>query len=291
MSGEAKELSWEANGLHIAGLAWGDPDAPPMLALHGWLDNAASFARLAPLLDDYYIVALDLTGHGLSDKRSADATYQIWDDLPQIASVLDQLGWDSFHLMGHSRGAVIASLLAAAMPERVRRLVMLDAVGPYPQGEADAAGQLRKFIDDRERLLQRVPRVYDTLEEAIAVRQDQDKMPREAAEIISRRNLRAAPDGYGYSWTTDARLRGASAVKFTRPQVDSLWQALTMPSLLLLADPGQGIPGMERWAKAAAEGIPGLLTEVIEGGHHFHMEASAPLIAGCIRKFLQESGS
>ena len=111
MNEQATELSWEANGLHIAGLAWGDPAAKPMLALHGWLDNAASFACLAPLLGEYYIVAVDLTGHGLSDKRSKDATYQIWDDLPQIASVLDQLGWERFDLVGHSRGAVIASLL------------------------------------------------------------------------------------------------------------------------------------------------------------------------------------
>ena len=49
----------------------------PILALHGWLDNALSFASLAPLLTDYHMIALDLSGQGLSDHRSPDATYHI----------------------------------------------------------------------------------------------------------------------------------------------------------------------------------------------------------------------
>jgi len=114
-----RELMWEVNGLKISGLAWGDPQARPLLMLHGCLDNAASFSVLAPLLSDYYVVALDLTGHGHSGHRSADATYHIWDDLPEIIGVIEQLGWDTFDLLGHSRGAIISILLASALPERM----------------------------------------------------------------------------------------------------------------------------------------------------------------------------
>ena len=107
----AEPMEWEVDGLTIAGLAWGRPDAQPVLALHGWLDNAASFSALAPLLEDYYVVALDLTGHGQSSRRSADASYQIWDDLPQLAAVIESLGWQQFAVLGHSRGAIIGGLL------------------------------------------------------------------------------------------------------------------------------------------------------------------------------------
>ena len=100
----ARQGSWEVNGLRIKGLCWGDERSPPVLALHGWLDNAASFAVLAPRLANFHIVALDLTGHGKSSRRSADASYQIWDDLPEILGVVKQLGWNNFELMGHSRG-------------------------------------------------------------------------------------------------------------------------------------------------------------------------------------------
>ena len=69
----AVPLEWHVNGLKLAGLSWGDPSNRPLLALHGWLDNAASFSQLAPLLTDFYVVAVDLTGHGQSACRSADA--------------------------------------------------------------------------------------------------------------------------------------------------------------------------------------------------------------------------
>ena len=62
----AVPLEWRVNGLKLAGLSWGDPSGRPLLALHGWLDNAASFSQLAPLLTDFYVVAVDLTGHGQS---------------------------------------------------------------------------------------------------------------------------------------------------------------------------------------------------------------------------------
>ena len=53
MAVSGAECHWEVHGLRLAGLAWGDPASPPVLCLHGWLDNAASFDALASLLPDY----------------------------------------------------------------------------------------------------------------------------------------------------------------------------------------------------------------------------------------------
>ena len=145
-------MAWHAHGLRYAGLAWGDPAMPPLLALHGWLDNAASFSLLAPLLKSHYLVALDLSGHGLTDHRSADASYQIWDDLPEIDIVTRALGWERFGVLGHSRGAVIATLLASAMPERVERLVLLDGLSPEPVSASQFPQQLRRALEDKPRL-------------------------------------------------------------------------------------------------------------------------------------------
>jgi pimeloyl-ACP methyl ester carboxylesterase len=141
-------VQWAVNGLQLAGLSWGSPGEKPLLALHGWLDNAASFAALAPLLRGYHVVALDLTGHGQSDWRSADASYQIWDDLPEILGVVDQLGWKRFDLLGHSRGAIISMLLAASggrFPGPV-------AQGAGRQTANDGAQQSRLPIDRRCRV-------------------------------------------------------------------------------------------------------------------------------------------
>ena len=81
---EGRTFSVTADGLTYAGVEWGDPDGYPILALHGWLDNALSFSVIAPFLNKYRLIALDLSGQGLSDHRSLDATYHIWDDVPQL---------------------------------------------------------------------------------------------------------------------------------------------------------------------------------------------------------------
>ena len=83
-----RAFSVTADGLSYAGLEWGDPNGYPIVALHGWLDNALSFSVMAPFLSKYRLIALDLSGQGLSDHRSSDATYHIWDDVPQLLSLI-----------------------------------------------------------------------------------------------------------------------------------------------------------------------------------------------------------
>ena len=96
----------------------GDPDGHAILALHGWLDNALSFSVIAPFLSDYRLIALDLSA-GLSDHRSPDATYHIWDDVPQLLSVVATLELDQQPFWA-TAAAHDAVLLATALEDRVR---------------------------------------------------------------------------------------------------------------------------------------------------------------------------
>jgi pimeloyl-ACP methyl ester carboxylesterase len=276
------ETQWDVHGLRLAGLSWGSPEARPLLCLHGWLDNAASFAVLAPLLQGSHVVAPDLTGHGKSARRSADATYQIWDDLPEVLGVVEALGWQRFDLIGHSRGAVIASLFAATFPERVSHLVLLDAVGPEPVPESEFPVQMRRFLQDKGRLLEKDNRVFASVEEAVASRSESG-MPASAARMLAERNLR--PCEGGVTWTTDPRLRGASAVKLTEGQVQAVLQGLDMPTLLLLAEGGLGGRHPEL-AATAERSIRQLEIERVAGGHHFHMETPLDSVAERIGGFL-----
>ena len=275
-------LEWRINWLKLAGLAWGQSDNPPLLALHGWLDNANSFAMLAPLLEQYYVVAVDLTGHGRSDCRSADASYNIWDDLPELLGVLDELGWTRFRLMGHSRGAIISCLLASVVPERIERLVLLDGVLPEPVEGDLFPTQLRTFIDQKQQWLRRHNRIYPSVEAAVASRKT-GALPEAAVQLLVERNLR--PCEGGYTWTTDLRLRGASAVKLSAGQMQAILQAISAPTLLLLAREGLG--KHRDVAGQASEYIRQLQVEHIAGGHHFHMEPGAAIVAQQISQFLQ----
>ena len=278
----AQAIEWQLDGLTIAGLAWGDPAGKPLLALHGWLDNAASFSELAPLLTDYYVVALDLTGHGHSSRRSPDASYQIWDDLPQITAVVQTLGWQEFALIGHSRGAIIGTLLSAARPDQVSHLVLLDAVAPGPVPQEHFATQLGRFLDERTQLMARAERVLESVEEAIAARQSRG-LSRAAAEILVPRSLVQTPGGF--RWTNDPRLNGASAVKLAAGHVSAALAAVIAPVLLLLADDGHGrYPEILATAK---EGFAQLTTQTVAGSHHFHLDGDVVSVARLIDNFLQ----
>lgn len=281
----ATELAWECDGLRLAGLSWGEPGATPVLALHGWLDNAASFARLGPLLaGQCHVVAPDLTGHGRSDRRSRDATYNIYDDLPQLHALVKQLGWERFALLGHSRGAIMSSLYAACFGDQVSHLVLLDGVAPQPLAEDAFVEQMRRFVTDRERLSVRQNRVFDTVEDAIRVREEQG-LDRRAAALLAGRNLK--PCEGGYTWTIDPRLRGASAAKMTQGQVDTMLAALPRRTLLLMAERGLAVTRPRRF-RALASHMPGVILEEMPGGHHFHLEDGVDTLARRILRFMDD---
>ena len=278
---QGRATRFEVNGLAIAGLSWGDPGHAPLLALHGWLDNAASFSCLAPLLQEYYVVALDLTGHGQSDWRSADASYQIWDDLPEVLGVVDALGWGSFNVLGHSRGAIIGAILASSFPDRVQKLVMLDALSPAPVPAEQFPQQLRKALLEKPALLGRANRVFSSVEAAIDSR-CRTGLSRAAAEMLVRRSIRGCQRGL--TWTTDPRLHGASAVKLTDGQIRAVLAGLKMPTMLMAAPANaHRMPDMVQQAR---ECIPSVLVEEVEGGHHFHMESAAADVAQRMLTFL-----
>ena len=281
---QPQEMHWTIDGLRIAGLAWGEPSAPPVLALHGWLDNANSFAVLAPLLEGHYVVAIDLTGHGQSDRRSADATYNVWDDLPQILGVIDALGWKQCDLVGHSRGGIIATLFAAAKPDRIKKLVLLDALIPEPVEESIAPDQLGRFLDDRLRLMARDDRVLPDLESAPMARVRRG-LYEDAARLLTSRAV--AHSEHGVRWTSDPRLYGASASKLTAGQVAAVLGAIKAPVLVLLAEHGHA--RHPELLEMAREHLQNFESATLPGCHHFHMLESAPDIAQRIEEFLDQN--
>ena len=140
MSLQVEEVRISLPHIELAAHLFGPPDGKPVIALHGWLDNAMSFSRLAPKLAGLRIVALDFAGHGHSAHRAEGASYLLWDYALDVLMVAEQLGWERFSLLGHSMGAIVSVLLAGALPERIERLALIDGLIPYT-GEADKAPQ------------------------------------------------------------------------------------------------------------------------------------------------------
>jgi pimeloyl-ACP methyl ester carboxylesterase len=275
-----KEIEFQVYGRKIAALSWGEEGQSPLLALHGWLDNAESFSPLAEQMDGFHLVALDLAGHGRSDHRNADGEYNIWSDLPDILAVVEQLGWQNFYLLGHSRGAIIASLFASAMSQQVRKLVLLDSFSPMGADPQDCPRQLASYMQDKQRLLDKQSRVFACPEDAIALRAGKGIGPA-AAERIVRRNLK--PCAGGWQWSTDARLQGASAFKLTPAHNAAIMSALDMPTLILLAEQGLARQVENRPVTRANTRV-----ETVPGGHHCHMEAATTVVAQRVQAFFAD---
>ncbi|MCQ4287507.1 alpha/beta hydrolase [Pseudomonas stutzeri] len=265
-----EEIRLSLPHIEVAAHLYGPEDGRPVIALHGWLDNAATFSRLAPLLNGVRIVALDLPGHGHSDHRPVGAAYNIWDYAHDVLQTAEQFGWQQFSLLGHSMGAIVSVLLAGAMPDRIERLALIDGVIPYT-GEADTAPQ--KLGESLQALLavdeKRKP-VYATFEQAVAARmKGVGAVSREAAERLAQRGLMPVPGGY--TWRTDARLMLPSPMRLTRAHALAFAQRVTCPASLILAE--QGLMTRPETLELC-ESLPFTLHR-LPGGHHLHLDDQA----------------
>ncbi len=266
----------------LAALQWGDPEAPPLLALHGWLDNAASFARLAPLLAARRrVIALDLPGHGHSTHLPRRAyRYHLVDQVDCALDAAAALGLDHFDLLGHSLGAGIASLAAAASA-CIDRLLLIEGLGPLADDGSQTLPRWRDAHTQR-RSPRRAPRVFASIEAAVAARVAAGDL--DAGELwpIVERNLRAV-DG-GHAWRSDARLRLTTPLRIEETQARRLLEGIRVPTLLLLADPAT--PYLPRdLMQARADCVPDVKVVHLPGPHHLHLR-HAGLVARTMLDFI-----
>ena len=283
----SSERVFLSKGRKIAARCWNDPSLPPLLALHGWQDNAATFDRLAPLLGDYHIVAMDFAGHGFSDWRAEGMRYHTLDHVDDVLAVVNQLGWTQFALMGHSMGAGIGTLLAGAMPERVSHFVMIDGLGPYTGTAEESPGILRTALLEWQEWAPRDERVFATREIAVTARQRGfTPLSTQAAEILCSRSLHEV-DG-GFIWTMDRRVRHHSSLRLTESQVLAFLGAIEAPVLLIRAEKSFPVDPVIIDARLAA--IQRVHTLTLPGGHHLHLDESPDAVAAAIREFLSAAG-
>lgn len=264
-----------ANG-RLAALSWGRSTVPTWVALHGWLDNAASFSRLAPLLVnalDIRIVAIDFRGHGHSAHAPAESDYALWDYTHDVLDTLESLAIEKTTLLAHSMGAAVACLVSAALPERVDKLILLDGLGALNTPAEETASQLRKGLVAYRRPLSCPPR-YPDVESAVAARVAGGVTPLDSitATPLVERNTQATADGH-VQMRTDSRLLKPSLVRFTPQQVLALLADIQAPVLLIEGE--QGILGERNWAEQARQAVPNLTRHVLAGGHHLHLEPQA----------------
>ncbi len=289
------ERTFNVNGLNFAAKEWGTPGATPVIALHGWLDNAASFDVMLPYMDNLHVIALDCAGHGKSSFRSADASYNIWQDIPEVMGIADQLGWDRFALLGHSRGAIISSLIAGTFADRITHVALIDGHMPSLADAQGSAEQLTKSLHEHKRYSQSSPSFFHSFERAVQARVNGFvPLQESAATLLAHRGVRE--EERGFYWHNDQRLKAASEVKLTREHLKDFHSAITAQVLLIQAEDSPFYSGAHSGSNSSAENnesfswIASLQLLTMPGSHHLHMEEQAQQLAEKLQVFLQPIG-
>lgn len=278
-----EEFSLQIAGGTVAGLRSGTAGARRVLALHGWLDNAASFVPLAAHLDGVDLVAPDLPGHGRSFHLGQGADYSFAGAVNTVLDIADALGWERFSLLGHSMGAGIASLVAAGCPDRIERLVAIEALGALPEPAGRTTVRLREAVAANRKLNDKQLRVFADPAPAVRARMAANALGEASARLLVERGLRRVEGGF--SWSSDPRLTLPTMVRMTPAQVDDLIAGITCPTRVIYADPPQPyLPEPDRSRRARL--LPQGELVVLPGGHHLHMEQPAD-VAAAIGDFLR----
>ncbi len=244
----------------------------PILALHGWLDNANSFVPLAPGLAQVAseIVAVDLAGHGHSDHRGPGNYYHFVDYVFDVIACANTLGWDQFILIGHSMGAGIASLIAAVAPERISKLILLDGIGPMSSKTDAVTEQLAKSIRLHQRIEPRLKQLnYPDWNTLIKRRAAVGNISLNTAELLVKRNAKQHEERI--IWQADRRLNLISPIYMAESQVLSFLSQIESETLLINAE--QGLLCQRSNTTQRISAVNKLKFVELAGGHHMHMES------------------
>lgn len=275
-----KELTFNIGGITLAAQAWGEEHNPRILALHGWLDNAGSFEALAKLLTDrFYIVALDLPGHGLSDHTTREL-YQFHEMVNEVQQVLDALFWQQCIIIGHSLGGAIACEIAAQFPKRVTRLACIDSLGILSEETLSDEQSLSRTVRAILKTQTKFPTPYQSLNEMAQRRAIMNGVtPEEIMPIVVRGTKRE--DDY-FAWRFDDKLLNSTLFKFSEQEVYKSLAAIVCPILLLEGD--TGLIANNTFVTNRKAKVKNLQEIAVTGGHHVHLSATAE-IAALIRDF------
>ncbi len=220
--------------------SWGDPAAPLLMLVHGGRDHGRSWDDIAAAFADrHHVVAPDLRGHGRSGWSDGGA-YQLEDfayDLTRLADLLRVDAARPMTLIGHSLGGGIAMRWAALFPDRVRRLVSIEGMGPSVRSDEERAAEglakrTRDWIARMEKFETRSLPLYADLDAAVArMSRAYPQLSPALARHLTVHGVRAVPGGVRFAH--DPLILSWPPVDPPMAERERLWAAIACPTLLV----------------------------------------------------------
>lgn len=242
--------SFYSQRLRLNYVTWGDPAKPPLLLQHGMRDHCRSWDWLARrLCRDWFIIAPDLRGHG--DSQWAEGgDYTMHGFVYDLAELIRQRELAPLTIVGHSLGGNVTLRYTGIYPENVRKLVVIEGLGPSPKmlAEEEARGvaeRLRGWIEGRRRTVAKSARRMASFDEALArMKANNRRLSDEQARHLTQHALRRHEDG-SYGWKYDPFLLPRPPYDLPLEEMQRLWARVECPTLLIY--------GKDSWASNPAE--------------------------------------
>uniref|UniRef100_UPI00398ECB51 serine hydrolase-like protein isoform X3 n=1 Tax=Pristiophorus japonicus TaxID=55135 RepID=UPI00398ECB51 len=269
-----------------------DPKLSPqpmkdMSLVSKWFSTAA--------VKDFYYVAMDFPGHGVSSYRPPGVPYYFSEYVSDVRRIADALSWNKFTILSHSMGGNVGGLFCAVFPEMVDKLIVLDGYGFYPIVNSCVQEQLQKAINGLIKLEkeQSSPRVYTPDAALKRLLLGNESLSEESGKILLQRGSTEVPGGLAF--TRDLRINLPTPVRITIDQCLEFQKRITAAVLLIGAK--EGLWKGEKWSpdqppfSLLLEGYRTLSKqfrlERVEGNHHVHMN-EPERVAGIVSEFLRK---
>ena len=251
----------DVNGLRLHYVDWGNEPAPPLVLLHGHGSNVHTFDQLADRLRrEWRIIALDQRGHGDSDwADDYDGEHFVAD----FQAFTSAVGLERFSLLGHSMGGLVAMAYAAANPDAVERLVIVDIGPEIARGGTESVR--RQTVE--------APEEFDSLEDVYAfLRASDPEPPDDMLRYRAKHGARQLENGK-WGWKYDRALRSPSG-ESRLPDPELLWAALASipcPTLVVRGERSEILDAAvaERMERTLPQGR---YVEVENAGHRITLD-------------------
>jgi pimeloyl-ACP methyl ester carboxylesterase len=296
MSAKIEEIIGPASSYYVSQrlrlhyVDWGNEDAPPLVLLHGGRDHARSWDWVArDLRREHHVIAPDLRGHGDSSWATG-GHYTIHEFVLDIAQLLDTLDLFPVTIVGHSLGGSVGIYYTAIYPDRVKKLVAIEGLGPPPAILEQQKGKTiwertHEWIQQVRVFSSRLPRRYPSIEAAARRMLEANSFLSPAqAHHLTVHGVARNEDGT-YTWKFDNYVRIFYPQRYGAAEIRDLWGRITCPTLLMR--------GAESWASDPSEDgrvkafQNARLVNVPEAGHWVHHDRLDEFLRE-VRAFLDE---
>jgi len=266
---------------------WGTDGKPALLLVHGGLDHARSWDWTARALrDDYHVYALDLRGHGNS-AWAPGALYSVPEHVLDLSALADIVNGFPITIIGHSLGGILTLLYAGIYPDRVKKVVAIEGLGPPPTHRVHkpASERYREWIEQIRKLENRTSHSYPDLTTAVARMKEANPFLSDAqAEHLTLHGTNWNADG-SIIWKFDNYARVFAPYGLNIEDAKEVLSKITCPALLFW--------GKKSWAQdPEIDGRAGViknhrLIKVDNAGHWVHHD-QFELFLNETRRFLAE---